>query len=54
MSNTHVKRHPKKFAELRKPLDDKPARRERVREHKSAMLAELRQAMRADARSSPR
>lgn len=45
MSNTKVKRQPKKFAELRKPLDDSPARRARVREHKTAMLAELRQAM---------
>jgi transcriptional regulator with XRE-family HTH domain len=42
MTTTKSKTRPKKFEELRKPIDASPARRARVREHKAAMLADLR------------
>jgi transcriptional regulator with XRE-family HTH domain len=45
MSTTKTKARPRKFEELRKPIDASPSRRARVREHKTAMLAELRHAL---------
>ena len=42
MSSTKPKRAPKRFDELRKPIQGDPARNARVEEHKRAMLGELR------------
>jgi DNA-binding XRE family transcriptional regulator len=42
MSTTKPTRKPKRFDELRKPIQDDPARSARVEEHKAAMLGELR------------
>ena len=42
MSKTKPTRQPKRFAELRKPIESDPVRSARVEEHKAAMLGELR------------
>ena len=42
MSKTKPARQPKRFAELRKPIESDPMRNARVEEHKTAMLGELR------------
>lgn len=42
MSSTKPTRQPKRFDELRKPIDSDPVRSARVEEHKAAMLGELR------------
>jgi len=42
MSSTKPTRKPKRFDELRKPIQSDPARSARVDEHKAAMLGELR------------
>lgn len=42
MSKTKHARQPKRFAELRKPIESDPVRSARVEEHKAAMLGELR------------
>jgi transcriptional regulator with XRE-family HTH domain len=42
MNTTKPIRQPKRFDELRKPIQSDPARRARVDEHKTAMLGELR------------
>jgi transcriptional regulator with XRE-family HTH domain len=42
MSSTKPTRQPKRFDELRKPIQSDPARSARVEEHKTAMLGELR------------
>jgi transcriptional regulator with XRE-family HTH domain len=42
MSKTKPTRQPKRFAELRKPIESDPVRNARVEEHKTAMLGELR------------
>jgi transcriptional regulator with XRE-family HTH domain len=42
MSKTKPARQPKRFAELRKPIESDPVRSARVEEHKAAMLGELR------------
>lgn len=42
MSTTKPTRQPKRFDELRKPIQNDPARSARVEEHKTAMLGELR------------
>src|SRR5271167_1019954 len=42
MSKTKPARQPKRFAELRKPIESDSVRRARVEEHKAAMLGELR------------
>ena len=42
MSKTKPARQPKRFAELRKPIESDPLRSARVEEHKAAMLGELR------------
>jgi transcriptional regulator with XRE-family HTH domain len=45
MSTTKTKARPKRFEELRRSIDASPARLARVREHKAAMLADLRHAL---------
>ncbi len=52
MSTTKATRRPKKIQELRKQIDGDPARRARVREHKTAMLSELRRSSTSPRRSS--
>jgi transcriptional regulator with XRE-family HTH domain len=42
MSKTKPARQPKRFAELRKPIESDPVRSAHVEEHKAAMLGELR------------
>lgn len=42
MSKTKPARQPKRFAELRKPIESDPVRSARVEVHKAAMLGELR------------
>jgi len=42
MSKTKPTRQPKRFAELRTPIERDPVRNARVEEHKAAMLGELR------------
>jgi DNA-binding XRE family transcriptional regulator len=42
VSTTKPTRKPKRFDELRKPIQSDPARSARVEEHKAAMLGELR------------
>ena len=42
MNKTKPARQPKRFAELRKPIESDPVRIARVEEHKAAMLGELR------------
>jgi transcriptional regulator with XRE-family HTH domain len=42
MSTTKPTRQPKRFDELRKPIQSDPIRSARVEEHKTAMLGELR------------
>jgi DNA-binding XRE family transcriptional regulator len=42
MSTTKPTRQPKRFDELRKPIQSDPTRSARVEEHKTAMLGELR------------
>ncbi len=42
MSSTKPTRKPKRFDELRKPIQGDPIRSARVEEHKAAMLGELR------------
>lgn len=42
MSTAKTTKRPKRFSELREQIDADPKRRARVREHKAAMLAELR------------
>jgi DNA-binding XRE family transcriptional regulator len=42
MSTTKPTRQPKRFDELRKPIQTDPIRSARVEEHKAAMLGELR------------
>jgi transcriptional regulator with XRE-family HTH domain len=42
MSTTKPTRKPKRFDELRKPIQSDPTRSARVEEHKTAMLGELR------------
>ena len=45
MSTTKTTTRTKKFEDLRRPIDASPARRARVRQHKAAMLADLRHAL---------
>lgn len=42
MTRTKTTRRPKRFDDLRKPIDADPTRRARVEEHKQEMLGELR------------
>jgi transcriptional regulator with XRE-family HTH domain len=42
MNKTKPARQPKRFAELRKPIENDAVRNARVEEHKAAMLGELR------------
>lgn len=42
MSSTKPTRQPKRFDELRKPIQSDPVRSARLEEHKTAMLGELR------------
>src|SRR5271167_4724034 len=42
MSKTKPARQPKRFAELRKPIESDSVRRAKVEKHKAAMLGELR------------